>query len=46
LSADRAKVALQNIGEFKTKCSKSKTVQKRLKTLCERLNTNQIEVDA
>ncbi|KAF0708671.1 Uncharacterized protein FWK35_00033033 [Aphis craccivora] len=43
LSADRAKFALQNIGKSKTKCSKSKTVQKRLKTLCERLNTNQIE---
>lgn len=27
------------------KRSKSKTAQKRLKTLCERLNSNEIEVD-
>lgn len=45
LSADRAKLALQTVGESKTKCSKSKTAQKRLKTLCERLNSNEIEVD-
>lgn len=45
LSADRAKLALLNIGESKTKSSKSKTVQKRLKTLCQLLNTNEIEVD-
>ncbi|KAL5232893.1 hypothetical protein ACI65C_000303 [Semiaphis heraclei] len=47
LSADRAKIALQNIGESITKCSKSKTVQKRLKvkTLMRTVSTNQIEVD-
>ncbi|KAF0711047.1 BED-type domain-containing protein [Aphis craccivora] len=45
VSADRAKLTLQNVGESKTKCSKSKTAQKRLKTLCERSNSNEIEVD-
>ncbi|KAF0757763.1 Uncharacterized protein FWK35_00023229 [Aphis craccivora] len=45
MSADRAKLALQNVGESKTKFSKSKTAQKRLKTSCERLNSNEIEVD-
>jgi len=46
MSADCAKLAMQNIGESKKPNAQNrKPFKKRLKTLRERLNANQIQVD-
>jgi len=45
MSAYHKWLVLQHLGESKTKCFKSKTVKNRLKTLCERLNANEMKVD-